>query len=222
MPLAEAGIEARLQRLSRLARANFRTTFEPSGGAVQAAFTLPGELCATMAEIGLRRDRDMTMKIKFGASIAALAAGAALAASPALAKMHGGVFHGGGGHAAVGGFHGGGFHGAGGWGGRGWGGRGWGWGGGYWGGGWGWWGAPFFWGGLGFIGGYAVAPYGYYDSYDAYYGDPYASAPPAYGPNGGPPPGAGAPNGPPPGYDCDGWRWDAAANHYVAAKVACN
>jgi hypothetical protein len=143
------------------------------------------------------------MKIKFGLA-AGLLAGVALASSPVTVLAAGG-FHGGGAHGSfhgAGAFHGGGFRGGGfrgGWGGR-----------GYWG-----WGYPFYWGGVGFIAGYSLAPY-WYD--DCYYGPYYACAP-AYG---APPPPAAAPAGPPPGYDCDGWRWDATQQRYVAAKVACN
>ena len=56
-----------------------------------------------------------------------------------------------------------------------------------------------------------------YDDYDAPYGGGYpaAGAPP------GAAPGAGY-NGAPAGYNCDGWRWDANARRYVAAKVSCN
>jgi hypothetical protein len=61
--------------------------------------------------------------------------------------------------------------------------------------GFGFWGDPFYWDGLGYFGGYAMAP-------DDNYRDSRAAAPPA-------------------GYDCDGWRWDAAAGRYVAAKVSC-
>jgi hypothetical protein len=152
------------------------------------------------------------MKLSLGAGIAALLAGAALAATPAMAQMHGGGgfhggagFHGGSGGRMAGGFRGGGFSrsamtrsGFSGW-------R----------GGhhhddddfifvnlgfapWGFWGDPFYWD-WGYPGYPDDADYGY----DAATGPPPASAPPA-------------------GYDCDGWRWDAAANRYVAAKVSCD
>jgi hypothetical protein len=171
------------------------------------------------------------MKISLG-GIAVLAAGVALAATPAPAQMHGGGgghFGGGGGHFGAGGagFHpGGGFRGPvrpgvgarparGAW-------RG-GWHGGdhdgdgdrdhhhFFGGffwpGWGFY-DPFFWG-AGYAGVYAMGPYDGYDSYDEPYdaGYPDANAPQAAAPA---------------GYDCDGWRWDAGAGRYVAAKVSCN
>ncbi|HXU99223.1 MAG TPA: hypothetical protein VG166_01845 [Caulobacteraceae bacterium] len=161
------------------------------------------------------------MKNSLSAGVAALVAGAALAATPAMAQ-----FHGGGGHMA-GGFHGGagmrsgGFHGGAGMG-----------SGGFHGGvrpgafrsGAGTWSGHwrdhdrdhdrfFFFGGFfpgfgfydpfwwdaGYVGGYAMDPY--YDGYDGYA----APAPAA-----------------PSGYDCDGWRWDKAAGRYVAAKVSCD
>jgi hypothetical protein len=161
------------------------------------------------------------MTSKLGATIAALVGGVALAASPALAQMHGGGGHMGGGggfhasgrtggsfHSGTSGFRGGGF--------RGGGFRDGGFRGGFhhrfccgFGPGFGFWGDPFFWGGLGFVAGYDLAPYA--DDYYGPYGDPYADGPPeGYAP------------GPPAGYDCNGWRWDAAQNRYVAAKVACN
>ncbi len=161
------------------------------------------------------------MNWKFGAKVAALLGGVALAASPALAQMHGGGGHMGGGggfHAAgrtggsfhsglsgfrSGGFRSGGFRGGGFRGGR--------FCCGFFGPGFGFWGDPFFWGGLGFVAGYDLAPY-YDDYYGPYGGDPYADGPPQ----------GYAPSGPPPGYDCNGWRWDAAQNRYVAARVACN
>ena len=66
--------------------------------------------------------------------------------------------------------------------------------------------------------GYDLAPY-YDDYYGPYGGDPYSDGPPdGYAPG---PPDGYAP-GPPAGYDCNGWRWDAAQNRYVPAKVACN
>lgn len=157
------------------------------------------------------------MNLKLGATIAAVVGGVALLASPALAQHGGGGHMGGGGgfhaagrtggsfHSGMSGFRSGGFR-----------------GGGFRGGdfhrgrfccgfgpGFGFWGDPFFWGGLGFVAGYDLAPY--YDDYYGPYGDPYADGrPEGYAP------------GPPAGYDCDGWRWDAAQNRYVAAKVACN
>jgi hypothetical protein len=161
------------------------------------------------------------MNSKLGATIAAVVGGVALAASPALAQMHGGGGHMGGGggfhasgrtggsfHSGMSGFRGGDF--------RGGGFRGGGFRGGFhhhfccgFGPGFGFWGDPFYWGGLGFVAGYDLAPYS--DDYYGPYGDPYADEPPeGYAP------------GRPAGYDCDGWRWDAAQNRYVAAKVACN
>ncbi len=144
-------------------------------------------------------------------------------------RDHGG-WHGGDGHD-----HGGGHGGDGDdhdWHGGGWRGGGWGWGGGYGGYGGSYYGGgyysdPFFWGGLGLIGGYALASpaYGYaYDSVDDY---DYSDAG-GYGDRGSPPPrydqGANSTyrdGAAPPGYDCDGWRWDANARRYVAAKVSC-
>lgn len=164
------------------------------------------------------------MKLKLGATIAAIVGGVALAASPALAQMHGGGGHMGGGggfhasgrtggsfHSGMSGLRGGGFR-AGGFRDGGFRRGGFRRGGfccGFFGPGFGFWGDPFFWGGLGFVAGYDLAPS--YDDYDGPYGDPYAGVPPeGYAP------------GPPAGYDCNGWRWDAAQNRYVAAKVACN
>ncbi len=162
------------------------------------------------------------------AALAALTIGAsALALTPAMAQTHSGGgrtgassgFRGGGSGFRSGGFSGGGFR-----------------GGGFRGGGFrgfggccgGFYGDPFFWGGLGFLGGYALAGPVYYDSYDSYYPD---APPPGYGayPDAPPPPqgygsyGAGPTGAAPPArYDCDGWRWDANARRYVAAKVSCN
>jgi hypothetical protein len=64
---------------------------------------------------------------------------------------------------------------------------------------------PYYWDG-GYVGAYAIDPYD-----DGYSDAPYGGGYPA----------AGGPTGAPPGYDCDGWRWDATAGRYVAAKVAC-
>jgi BA14K-like protein len=108
-----------------------------------------------------------------GVSIATLALGLSLVATPVMA-MGGGGFHGGGGgfHGGGGGFHGGGFHGGGGWGGGGYGGGGYGgWGGGYgdgYGYGYGYGGAAL---GLGLLGGAILG------SQYPYYGSGYASYP---------------------------------------------
>jgi len=156
------------------------------------------------------------MKMKLIASVAALVGALSLGVGSVQAAPH---FSGGGGGQFAGAHMGGGhFAGTAGgrFAGRSWAGHGWhghdhdgdGWRGrGFW-GGWGWgpgwgWGDPFFWGGVGFVAGYDLAPYGYGDPYDDSYDAPASAAPP-------------------PGYDCDGWRWDAGQNRYVAAKVACN
>ena len=93
---------------------------------------------------------------------------------------------------------------------------------------------PFFFGGLGFATGYALASPYYYDApYADDYDDGYA--PPAAYDDGAPPPppssGAreqsydegysAAHAAPARGYNCQGWRWDATAQKYVAAQVAC-
>jgi hypothetical protein len=180
------------------------------------------------------------MNWKLGAKAAALVGGAALAASPALAQMHGFGGHGGGGHFGGGGAarSGGGFHGGTGggfrsgpmagafagrtggtWHGGTWtGGGAWhdhdGDGGRRWRGGWGgFWGPGWGWGDPFLWGGLGFAT-GYALAPDyGYYDDTYDTpygAPYDY-----------APAALPPGYDCDGWRWEPAQNRYVPAKVAC-
>jgi hypothetical protein len=213
MPLAKAGAEAQLQRL-KPSLLKFDRKLDRSA-CIQLAGRIYGRCWGAYA----RRLWELReMKMKFLASVAALAGAGALLAGPSLAAPH---FSGGGGHfgggahfsgARAGGAH---FNGAfrsgGAWGGHGW--RGGGWRGGGWrGGGWGWgpgwgWYDPFFWGGVGFVAGYDLAPYwdDYYDYPDDGYGPPPGAAPAA-----------------PAGYNCDGWRWDASQQRYVAAKVACN
>jgi hypothetical protein len=163
-----------------------------------------------------------------------LAAAIAIAAPPAWAQMHSGHFGGGMGGGHMGGGHmGGGGHFAGtrhfggptrgptnglssgrfsgrswnsgtwrgsGFGDHDWHGRHWWWSGGccgFWGLGWGWWGDPFW--GADFFPSYDFAPS--VETLDDL---------PDYGPPA------------PPGYDCDGWRWDAAQQRYLPAKVSCD